>query len=223
MSQEIIRSDFDRIASLSDKRTDHNPYENYLLAQLPQKCDKVLEVGCGTGAFTRLLARRADEVLALDLSPVMIRRAVERSPEHANIDFQIADITTTELPAHHFDAIVSLATLHHLPQRETVKRLKNALRTGGTLLIHDLFAPEGLFDLAASGVALWVNAGRQLIKFARLRPRKEVRDAWKEHGRHDTYLTIKEVRALRDELLPAALVKRHLLWRYSLIWRKPEC
>jgi ubiquinone/menaquinone biosynthesis C-methylase UbiE len=221
MSQEIVRADFDRIASLSDARTDHNPYEEYLLSRIPQDCEYVLEVGCGTGAFTRLLAERARKVQALDFSPEMIRVAIDRSRAHANIEFRTADITTTDLPSEYFDCIVSIATLHHVPQREAVEKLKAALRSGGTLVINDLWAPEGLFDLAVSGLALWVKAGRQLIKFGRLRQPRAVREAWQEHGRHDTYLTLTQLRELRDQALPGAAIKRHLLWRYSLVWRKP--
>jgi ubiquinone/menaquinone biosynthesis C-methylase UbiE len=220
MNEEIIRADFDRIASLSDCQTDHNPYEKYLVAQLPRFCENALEVGCGTGAFTRLLAQRAGKVQALDLSPVMIQLAIKRSSDYRNIEFRVASITQTELAPAHFDCIVSIATIHHLPQEATLEKLKQGLKPGGTLLIHDLFAPDGLFDLAASGVALWANAGRQLIKHRRLRAPRALRAAWQEHGRHDTYLTLTQLRQLRNESLPGARIKRHLLWRYSLVWQK---
>jgi len=222
MRQEIVRADFDRIASLSDCRSDHNPYERFLFAQIPLRCQNALDVGCGTGAFTRLLAGRAQQVLGLDLSPSMIQRAQERSSKFENIEFAVADITEAELPREHFDCIVSIATLHHVPLTATMVKLKAALKPGGILLVNDLFEPDGLFDLAVSGLAFWVSAGRRLLKFGRLRQPRAVREAWKEHGRHDTYLTLTQVRELRTELLPRAVIKRHLLWRYSLIWQKRE-
>ena len=46
------------------------------------------------------------------------------------------------------------------------------------------------------------------------------RAAWDEHGRHDSYLTLSEIRKTCADVLPGASVKRHLLWRYSLIWKK---
>src|SRR5258706_5902899 len=202
MSQEIVRADFDRIASLSDCRSDHNPYEGFLFAQIPLLCDNALEVGCGTVAFSRLLAERAQNVLAIDLSPVMIQLATARSSAHANIKFLIADITETDLPAAHFDCIVSIATLHHMPLAETLEKLKAALKRGGSLLIHDLFQNDGLFDLAVSTLAVPVSVGRRLIKFGRLRPPRAVREAWEAHGRHDTYPTLTEVRKLRRDILP---------------------
>jgi hypothetical protein len=48
----------------------------------------------------------------------------------------------------------------------------------------------------------------------------EARRAWDEHGQHDEYLTLSQVRASGANVLPGARVRRHLLWRYSLIWQK---
>ena len=77
---EAIRVDFDLLAAHSTDAWDHNShYYSFLLAQLPRRCARALEIGCGTGAFARLLARRADHVLALDLSPEMIRVTREHS------------------------------------------------------------------------------------------------------------------------------------------------
>ena len=66
-----IQTDFDRIALLSadDGWTQNNHYHNFLLRHVPAKCESALEIGCGTGAFSRRLAQHAQKVLALDLSP----------------------------------------------------------------------------------------------------------------------------------------------------------
>jgi SAM-dependent methyltransferase len=46
---------------------DHNAYyRRLLLRQLPARCDRVLDVGCGAGGFAAELARRARQVDALD-------------------------------------------------------------------------------------------------------------------------------------------------------------
>jgi ubiquinone/menaquinone biosynthesis C-methylase UbiE len=88
-----IRQDFDRIAlasAASPKGEIHNEhYHNFLLRHLPSNCHNVLEIGCGTGTFARRLAEHFDHVLALDLSPEMIRIARERTSSSidSNIDF----------------------------------------------------------------------------------------------------------------------------------------
>jgi hypothetical protein len=58
------------------------------------------------------------------------------------------------------------------------------------------------------------------MKTGRFRPPLAVRRAWAEHGRDEIYLTLAEVRSLCEDLLPGAIVTKHLLWRYSIIWQK---
>ena len=69
-----VEADFDRLALLDDQGwTSNNHYHNSLLKHLPANCENALEIGCGTGAFARLLAKRCKHVVALDLSSDMIR------------------------------------------------------------------------------------------------------------------------------------------------------
>jgi SAM-dependent methyltransferase len=218
-----IQADFDRLALLSSGGWDHNhQYHNFLLKRLPAHGSQALEIGCGTGDFSRLIARRFDQVLALDLSPQMIRLAQEHTPTPANIEWQVADALTYDLPPAYFDGIVSIATLHHLPLAQILLKMREALAPGGTLLVLDLFLEEGLSDLLISAMALPVDVALRLTKTGRLRPPREVREAWAVHGQSDVYPALSHVRQVCAQLLPGARVKRHLLWRYSLVWIKPE-
>ena len=214
-----IQSDFDRLALVSEDGAAHNDhYHTFLLRHLPPHCDNALEIGCGTGGFARLLAERSDRLLALDFSPEMIRIARERSTRFSNIDFQCTDVLNTPLPAESFDCIASIATLHHLPLRDTLLKLKAALKPGGVLLILDLFEPKGLSDYLLNFVALPVSVGLRFQHYGRLRQRPEVRSAWAAHEAHDLYPTMRDVHTLCDEILPGAKIKQHLLWRYSIVW-----
>jgi SAM-dependent methyltransferase len=216
-----VQADFDRIARLPDEGWNHNAhYHGYLLGHVPAGCRWALDVGCGSGAFSRLLAGRAERVLALDLSPQMIRMAKQRSAGVANIDYQAGDVRTWAFPAERFDCIASIATLHHLPLRSMLERMKGALRAGGSLLLLDLYQGEGLGDRLAIVLAVPYATALRLRKTGRWRAPAEVREAWEAHGAHDAYPTLSEVRRICQEVLPGAMVKRHLLWRYSIVWRK---
>jgi SAM-dependent methyltransferase len=216
-----VQADFDRIARLPDEGWNHNAhYHGYLLRHVPAGCRWALDTGCGSGAFSRLLAGRAERLLALDLSPVMIRLAKQRSAGVANIDYQAGDVRAWAFPAEHFDCIASIATLHHLPMRSMLVKMKRALRAGGALLILDLYQAEGLGDLLAGALALPYATALRLHKTGRWRAPAEVREAWAAHGAHDAYPTLSEVRRICEEVLPGAIVKRHFLWRYSIVWRK---
>lgn len=217
-----IQEDFDRIALVSEDGAAHNDhYHNFLLRHLPSKCNDVLEIGCGTGGFARRLAERAKQVLAIDLSGEMIRIARERSTQFPNIEFQLADVLGRPLPVASFDCIASIATLHHLPLAEMLLKMKAALKPDGVLVILDLFEAKGFGDSLANLVAIPVSVGLRLLHHGRLRPRREVRAAWAAHEAHDLYPTMSEVHALCDEILPGAKIRKHLLWRYSIVWKKP--
>jgi ubiquinone/menaquinone biosynthesis C-methylase UbiE len=180
----------------------------------------VLEIGCGTGAFSRLLAERVKQVLAIDLSPNMIDLARQHSTQYPNIEFQLADAMNADLPAEYFDCIVSIATLHHMPTQQAINRIKRCLKTNGHMVILDLLRTKTVADIFTNIWAMPVNMAIRLMKTGRFRPPVEVRRAWDEHGRDEIYLTLAEVHNLCEDLLPGAIVKKHLLWRYSIVWQK---
>src|SRR6266536_1888861 len=125
---------------------DHNAYYHRLLMrQLPRPCMRVLDVGCGAGAFAAELASRAGHVDALDRSPAMIEAARQMTP--ANVTCILGDVMRDPLPAEPYDAIVSVSALH---------RLSLALRPGGVLAAvalprHDLPRELPAELLAAAG------------------------------------------------------------------------
>ena len=225
-----IEKDFDRLALLDDGGWTHNNhYHGLLLRYVPANCLHALEVGCGTGAFSRRLAVRVKQIIAVDLSPEMIRVASSRSAHFQNIDYRCADVMSCDFAAAEFDCIITIATLHHLPLREVILKLRDALKPGGVLIVMDLFAPErnllrpaGWRDAMLNAFALGVSASLRLLHNGRLRSPKEVRAAWEAHGKNDKYPTMQDVRILSTDVLPGALVRQHLLWRYSLVWQKPD-
>ncbi|HHP7232083.1 MAG TPA: class I SAM-dependent methyltransferase, partial [Xenococcaceae cyanobacterium] len=185
-----IRSDFDNIALLDRTKWDHNNhYHSFLLKQLPIKGNIVLDIGCGTGEFSRLLAQRFNKVIALDLSPKMIEVAKQRSQHFDNINFQVADILQWQFPSEKFDAIASIATVHHLPLESLLPILKAALNPGGKLIILDLIEYEYPKDISMDIISIPLNWLLKIIKNKRINyPHEEIK-AWQEHGRTDEYLT----------------------------------
>jgi len=216
-----IRSDFDCLARLAHEDWNHNSvYHAFLLRQLPQRIGEALDIGAGVGDFTRLLAARAERVLGLDLSPEMVRVARERSAHLPNVEFTVADVRDWTWPVERFDCVATMTTMHHLPLGETLVRMKTALRPGGVLLVLDLYQEQGLLDRLISLLAVPVSVLLRLLHTGRLREPPAVRAAWAAHGQHDSYCTLAEIRRVCAEILPGARVRRHLLWRYSIVWRK---
>ena len=218
-----IRNDFDCIALNEHQGWNHNNhYHRFLLKQLPFQCKTVFDIGCGTGEFSRLLAKRADRVLAIDLSPNMIEVAKQRSKQYTNIDFQVADILQWEFPPERFDAIVSIATVHHLSVEHLLPNLKAALKSGGRLVILDLLEHENLRDMLSDFIAVPLNWLFQTMRNKHIQQSPEAAEAMREHLRTDKYLTLSQARKIYKSSLRKAKVRKHLFWRYSLVWEKPK-
>ncbi len=143
-----VRADFDRIALVSGEGWNHNDhYHPYLLKHVPHDCQTALDVGCGTGTFARLLAARSQQVVAIDLSPEMIRIAREHSGEWPQIDYRVTDLMEWDIPNESFDCIASIATLHHLSLESVLPKLRDALKPGGVLIVLDLYRAETVGDV----------------------------------------------------------------------------
>ncbi len=78
---------------------------------------KVLEPGCGTGAFTIRLATAGFETTGLDISPLSIQAAQRLHTGRTNISFIAGDILKMPFPDESFDSIFCGAILHHLPDQ----------------------------------------------------------------------------------------------------------
>ena len=95
---------------------------------------KVLDIGCGAGIpITRALAMHYD-VIGVDISLEMIKRAQVNVPE---VEFIHADIMTQTFPASSFDGIAAFYSIFHLPREEhgeLFRRIHQWLRPGGCLL-----------------------------------------------------------------------------------------
>jgi 2-polyprenyl-3-methyl-5-hydroxy-6-metoxy-1,4-benzoquinol methylase len=216
-----IRDDFDQIALHEQAGWNHNNYyHSFLLKQLPKQCKTILDIGCGTGEFSRQLAKYADQVVAIDLSPKMIEVAKQRSTQYTNIDFQVTDILQWNFPVEKFEAIVSIATVHHLPLKNLLPNLKAALKPGGKLIILDLLEPENMQDIFSDIVAIPLNRLLQIVRNRHIKTSPEAIAAMKEHLRTDKYLTLSQARQIYTNFLGKVQVKKHLFWRYSVVWEK---
>jgi trans-aconitate 2-methyltransferase len=107
-----------------------------LLAQMPlQQPRLAVDLGCGPGNSTELLIEwfPGAEVIGLDSSPDMLRKARERLPECKFIE---ADVTAW-MPAPGTDLLFSNATFQWVPDHPRVlRRLLEALPAGGVLAVQ---------------------------------------------------------------------------------------
>jgi ubiquinone/menaquinone biosynthesis C-methylase UbiE len=101
---------------------------------------RALEIGCGTGFITRMLAQwpNVEHALGIDPSAVFIERARKLAEGIANISFREADGRSLPLEAESFDAVIIHTTMSHVPQPERlVAQAFRVLRPAGWCAVFD--------------------------------------------------------------------------------------
>jgi ubiquinone/menaquinone biosynthesis C-methylase UbiE len=112
--------------------------------------ERVLDVGCGTGAQTLPAAETAGpgNVVGIDPSPDMLERAREKAAKkRLDIDFRNAAIEKLPFADQEFDAVLSSFMLHHLPEdvmRGGFGEIQRVLKPGGRLLAVDMISGRSL-------------------------------------------------------------------------------
>jgi ubiquinone/menaquinone biosynthesis C-methylase UbiE len=99
---------------------------------------RVLEIGCGTGAVARVLARQPTvaEVIGVDPSPVFIAKADELAATEGAVAFETGDGRALRFPDGDFDVVVCHTVLCHAPEPErVVAEALRVLRPGGTFAV----------------------------------------------------------------------------------------
>jgi len=97
-----------------------DPMRRTLLPQLACQGEykSILEIGCGTGSFSSMLAQvfPDTEILSIDLSPFYISEAKKRWSHLKNLSFMVANAEDLPFKDNHFDGVVSTFLFHELPR-----------------------------------------------------------------------------------------------------------
>src|SRR5581483_11107136 len=185
-------------------------YQPVILDAVPDGCGAALEVGCGDGLLAQRLAARAAAVTAIDADAGMIALARERTSA-SHVRFVHADFLACPIEAASFDFACANTALHHMDFAAALRAMARALRPGGRLAVVGLAAhgspADYLIDAAGIPAHHIYRVVRHLGNSAA--PVKDPQMTWAE------------VRATARDVLPGVRYRRHLMWRYSLRWRKP--
>ncbi len=136
---------FDRFAAVWDGVD--TTFSDWVTGNLPEHGRSALDLGCGAGRHTVLLADRFDQVLAVDTAEGMLQIA-RRDRARPNISYQQADVlAVTPPPAGPFDLVLSVHTLHHVGDPDLVlPHVRSLVAPGGTAILADIINPGSWTD-----------------------------------------------------------------------------
>jgi ubiquinone/menaquinone biosynthesis C-methylase UbiE len=154
------------------------------------------DLGCGTGQLSLPLARAGAEVIAVDVSPAMIRQLTSEArrsgvPNLSGVALPVENLT---LPGASVDLVVSSYALHHLRDADKRRLVASAygwLRPGGRLIVADMMFGRGassrdrqiirskVATLARKGPGGWWRIAKNSVRYlVRVQERPVSMDTW---------------------------------------------
>lgn len=129
-----------------------------------------LDLGCGTGVGTRILAEHCDQVLAVDQSDHYIELASKNartSKSSCDIQFlcaSISDVLSDESYQSSFDVIYSRYVMAHLPEASSLlNQIRALLKPGGKLLVEDFDVSKRTFAPANDSITRFMDFYDRLL------------------------------------------------------------
>ncbi len=117
-------------------------WHRYLIGREYVTGKRVLDIPCGEGYGSNLLATRAESVLGIDISSEAVAHATARYDKE-NLRFIAADCTDIHEPDASFDVIISFEMIEHITTQEVfLREVVRLLKPGGMFIISSPNRPE---------------------------------------------------------------------------------
>jgi SAM-dependent methyltransferase len=224
---------FDELAELFERfSADTDPtYRTWVERAVPDRGQRAVDLGCGTGRFVDLIAARYQSVLAVDIAEREVDMARSKYPR-PNIDYQVRsllDVSTDQ--DGQFDLVFSVNTIHHLQDNERVlPQMKSLVMPGGYAVIVDIVNPVGpdewtsldwhiseAFHAAEDSYRHRSRTVEGAIDVLRLR----LHPTWLEHAMNHTPLSREEFHSVYNAVFPGATFDDLRPDVAAMHWRAP--
>jgi 2-polyprenyl-3-methyl-5-hydroxy-6-metoxy-1,4-benzoquinol methylase len=196
------------------KPWNHNyAYNRWISNQIGSR-KRILDIGCGNGTLALFLRNDDNYVLGIDPSERSVHRANEKNM-HSNAAFAMTTFEDFQPNGQSFDAVIFVASIHHMNMVEALEKAKSLLEENGILIIVGLAKPSSFFD--------WI------VELLRIVPSRVV-SAVKQNATSEEldmevsydFPTMGEVRRIGRQVLPGHKLRYGLHYRYLLSWEKPH-
>jgi ubiquinone/menaquinone biosynthesis C-methylase UbiE len=125
------------------------PYEWYVakIRSCVSSESRVLEIGCGMGAFTGVLLRSAATVCATDISPSSLEVLRARYNASGNLETKVTDMESLPFQDGSFDVVASAGSLSYGDSQLVMNEIHRVLRPGGYFVCVDSFNHNPIYRL----------------------------------------------------------------------------
>jgi ubiquinone/menaquinone biosynthesis C-methylase UbiE len=197
--------------------------ESITLNFVPQGCGRAIDLGCGSGAFTRRLAEHARNVIGLDVSQPFLEMLHEQAG--LEVGLLCADVHYQPFAEGAFDFVTSTAVLHETDLSVSLPALRRLLAPGGRMAVWDLVdTKQGRALTAGWGavVASFRNLSRTYGWRAAVRvSRFMVSRLWMRHIQEQKLPGPAEFRDVYGEAFPGCrFVNRPIMM--GVLWQVPS-
>ncbi len=119
--------------------------------------DKVLEIGCGTGLFTRkVYAQTKADITAIDISEELLEEARKLLPEAT---FRVDDAMNLSFEDDSFQVVFGSSVLHHLEMEKSLREIYRILKKGGRMVFAEpnMINPQILIQKNVPFIKKWLG------------------------------------------------------------------
>lgn len=152
-------------------------YHRYLAIQMFCKGKTVVDMACGTGYGSNMLAEVAKKVTGLDIDAVTIKKCQQKYNKD-NLSFVVGDVSNIGIKSHSVDVFVSCETIEHIDenvQKMFISEIKRILCDDGLAIITtpnkqrtDLYEVKNQFHIKELYPAELINLVKKEFKYYQL-------------------------------------------------------
>jgi SAM-dependent methyltransferase len=196
-------------AAVGDYWNHNTAYHPWLVGLAAKHRGDVLDVGCGDGLLAQRFAPVSRSVTGIEPDPATADRALGRIGDLENVQISRTSFEEFGPGTRRFDLITFVASLHHMDLRTTLARARDLLTPSGEIAVVGLSANESAWDWVWSACCVPVAAVGDRL-------RGDTPDIGVVLA--DPRESLRTIRRMTAEVLPGAVIRRKLYYRYLLRW-----
>lgn len=201
-----------RDGQIKEPWTHNVAYHRWVLRHL-RSSDRVLDVGCGNGLLLQKIAESGSTSRLIGIEPH--QPSAEKSRERLR-KYENAEIfagTFDDWAEEIVDAVIFVASVHHMDFARAVEKARGILAPGGRLLIVGCARPDGFADYVIEGLRMIPAKIGSILHGEKNGGNIGVPTKVPE-------ISLEQVRTVAKEQLPGVRIRRGLYYRYLLEWTK---